>query len=75
MFLRKTCAGTAVLVTDKWPLSYLGTWSSVNRYIKTHGSNPVLPFITEVVEKKAWLPEEMKTVRFPLFLKLGRIIK
>ena len=54
---------------------YLGTWSSVNKYIKTHGSNPVLPFMQKVIEKKAWLPEETKMVRFPLFVKLGRIIK
>lgn len=54
---------------------YLGTWSSVNRFIKQNGQDPVGPFITELIESGAWLRNETKDVRFPLFVKLGRIVK
>lgn len=54
---------------------YLGTWSSVNKFIKANGLDPVEPFIMKVLSSGVWLQDEVKPVRFPLFVKLGRISK
>jgi hypothetical protein len=54
---------------------YLGTWSSVNRYIKQNGQDPVAPFIAELIESGIWLSNQTKEVHFPLFVKLGRVVK
>jgi len=54
---------------------YLGTWSSVNKFIKANGLDPVEPFINKVLSSGIWLQVEVKHVRFPLFVKLGRISK
>ena len=54
---------------------YLNTWSSVNRYITRHGSNPVDAFIAELWSTGIWKKDERKKVRFPLFVKMGRIVK
>lgn len=52
---------------------YLNTWSSVRKYIRQNNSNPVTPFIDSLQQNGVWKPEEVKTVRFPLFVKLGRV--
>jgi len=54
-------------------IGYLSTWSSVQKYMKTHGSSPV-ELIKDDLDK-LWDDDEIKTVRFPLCLKLGRIVK
>jgi SAM-dependent methyltransferase len=58
----------------RWTLDefqgYLATWSSVQKYQAEKGLNPVESFIDEV--RPAW-KEEIQTVNFPLFLRLGRI--
>ncbi|KAA9347770.1 class I SAM-dependent methyltransferase [Larkinella humicola] len=51
-------------------LNYLRTWSSVQKYIRQHGNDPVL-----------WMADQLKTVwgagerqiRFPVFLRAGRL--
>jgi ubiquinone/menaquinone biosynthesis C-methylase UbiE len=46
---------------------YLNTWSSVQKYIKLHGQNPVNQFIDDVrFEGKI-------KICFPIFLKIGRV--
>ena len=52
---------------------YLFTWSAVQHYTKKNGSSP-LALITADVEA-AWAADEVKTFRFPVFLRLGRVIK
>ena len=54
---------------------YLETWSSVNRYMKVHGTNPVELFINKLNETNVWPENENRDVHFPLFVKLGRIVK
>jgi ubiquinone/menaquinone biosynthesis C-methylase UbiE len=46
---------------------YLNTWSSVQKYIKLHGQNPVNQFIDNVKF------EGKIKIRFPIFLKIGRV--
>ena len=54
---------------------YLNTWSSVQKYIRENGSNPVQPFVESLTKSGVWKPDEIKKVRFPLFVKLGRVKK
>jgi SAM-dependent methyltransferase len=58
----------------RWTLDefkgYLATWSSVQKYQAEKGVNPVESFIEEI--RPAW-KEEIQTVNFPLFLRIGRI--
>ena len=52
---------------------YLESWSATQKYIKTHNTNPVTPLIE--VLKDYWKFNESKTVSFPVFLRLGRVLK
>jgi ubiquinone/menaquinone biosynthesis C-methylase UbiE len=54
-------------------LGYLSTWSAVQHYTKLKGHSP-LSLITDDVAK-AWPGKEEKEFHFPLFLRLGRVIK
>lgn len=60
----------------QWTLAelqgYLTTWSAVQKYIKARGANPVEKLIEQV--RPLWKNEKME-VRFPLFLRCGRIDK
>lgn len=62
-------------IETTWTLSqlegYLNTWSSVQRFIKKEGYNPVDGFIENL--KAIWKMTEIKQVQFPIFLKLGRL--
>jgi hypothetical protein len=63
-------------VAGRWNLSelvgYLGTWSSVRKYVERHGSSPLAAVDAEL--RAAWGPVEMtRPVRWPLFLRVGRI--
>lgn len=49
---------------------YLTTWSSVQKYIKANGVNPVVDFIAEIAS--SWKDHSMR-VEFPLFLRIGII--
>ena len=52
---------------------FLLTWSAVRKYMKEHQQNPV-----HLIEKDidaAWPFTEVKEIRFPIFLRLGRIKK
>ena len=50
---------------------YLSTWSSVQKFIKQNGYNPVNQFIEGILP--LWEEKEM-TVKFPVFLKMGRVL-
>ncbi len=50
---------------------YINTWSSVGRFIKEKGYNPVPELVISL--KPFWQENEEKTIVFPIFVKLGRI--
>ena len=54
-------------------LGYISSWSAVQKYIKTNGNSPI-PIIEEKLEK-LWPEDEVKKVAFPIYLKLGRVLK
>jgi ubiquinone/menaquinone biosynthesis C-methylase UbiE len=50
---------------------FLNSWSAVQNFIKKQGYNPVPAFIFDI--SPYWGELERKNVRFPLFLKLGKV--
>jgi hypothetical protein len=54
-------------------LGYLSSWSSVQNYIQQKGASPLPVIETEL--KTVWNDGASKRFRFPLFLKIGRVIK
>ena len=50
---------------------FFNTWSSVQHFIKKEGYNPVNQFIYHL--ETIWKKEEVKTITFPVFLKIVRI--
>lgn len=60
-------------ITAEWTvhhfLGYLETWSAVQHYKKVNEQNP-LELITEKIEK-LWAPGKIKTVRFPILLRVS----
>lgn len=65
-------------MTYEWSLEhllgYLNTWSAVQHYIKKNGHSP----LNETIEsslKQVWGKNEIKTVRFPIFGRVGSIVK
>ncbi|UYZ63497.1 class I SAM-dependent methyltransferase [Hymenobacter weizhouensis] len=52
-----------------WMLNYLRTWSSAVKFQQQHGHDPVLLLADELT--RHWGAEE-RTVRFPVFVRLGR---
>jgi SAM-dependent methyltransferase len=59
----------------KWNLDqfagYLTSWSATQKYIQAHGINPVDKFTDAL--KTIWKEDDFKMVRFPVFMRLGRI--
>jgi ubiquinone/menaquinone biosynthesis C-methylase UbiE len=62
-------------IEAQWSLDqfsgYLSSWSSTRQYIKENGKDPVPEFIETI--KPLWKTEETKAIRFPVFLKLGKV--
>jgi ubiquinone/menaquinone biosynthesis C-methylase UbiE len=52
---------------------YLQTWSSVQKYIKKNGINPVDLIKPDL--DATWNDAETRTFHFPIFLRIGRIVK
>ena len=52
-------------------IGYLKTWSAVKHFIKQHNYNPVDELKVEL--KKLWKAEQMKEVKFPIFIRIGKI--
>ncbi|HEX8426637.1 class I SAM-dependent methyltransferase [Hymenobacter sp.] len=53
-----------------WFLNYLRTWSSVVKYEKQHGQDPVQLIAEQMTQ--LWGPQE-REVQFPVFLRLGKV--
>ena len=54
-------------------LGYISSWSAIQKYIRLNGHSPV-----PIIEKQAnelWPAGEVKRVVFPIYLKLGKIMK
>jgi SAM-dependent methyltransferase len=54
-------------------IGYLNTWSSVQKYIQQHQTNPVESLAAKL--KAHWPEGAIKQVRFPIFVKAGLIKK
>lgn len=54
-------------------LGYVSSWSAVQKIIKQNGHSPV-PILEEEINN-LWPEGETKKVVFPIYLKLGRIVK
>lgn len=52
---------------------YLQSWSATQKYISSHGVNPVDAFMENL--RPFWEPGEVKRVTFPVFMKAGLIGK
>jgi hypothetical protein len=65
------------LISAEWTirqlLGYLESWSATQSYIKKKGTNPVTEYSD--VLRKAWGENERLPIRFPIFMKIGRITK
>ena len=54
-------------------IGYISSWSAIQKYIKVNGHSPI-----PIIEKELnnlWPEGEVKKVRFPIYLKLGRVVK
>lgn len=49
---------------------YLNTWSSLQTYLATHKENPVPKLIQQIKKTGRW--EDGMSIRFPIFMKVGR---
>lgn len=62
-------------ISYQWSLAhlvgYLQTWSAVKHYQKQKGTDPVALILDELQQQ--WGEEELRTVTFPLLLRVGRI--
>ena len=54
-------------------VGYISSWSAIQKFMKENGHSPV-PFIEEKI-KKLWPEGAVKKVTFPIYLKLGRVLK
>ncbi len=54
-------------------IGYISSWSAIQKYIKVNGHSPI-PIIEEEINK-LWHEGEVKKVSFPIYLKLGRVVK
>ncbi len=50
---------------------YLNTWSAIQNFIKKEGYNPIEDLMLDI--SAHWDEQERKTVRFPLFIKIGKV--
>lgn len=61
--------------TLQWNLQhlvgYLNTWSAVKHFIKQNGYNPIDEL--EIELKHYWKKDEIKAVKFPVLLRIGKI--
>ena len=63
-------------MTYEWTLDhllgYLGTWSALQHFVKKNGWSPLNEAFVETL-KPVWREGEIKTVRFPIFGRIGRV--
>jgi SAM-dependent methyltransferase len=65
-----------LMMTAEWTLDdvlgYMGTWSSVQRFVERHGADPLAQPRVELAQ--AWgEAQQRRLVRWPLYLRIGRI--
>ena len=64
-------------ITVNWTLKalegYLSSWSSVQNYITENAENPIPSVIEEI--RKYWKKDTTKEIKFPIFTRIGRILK
>ena len=62
-------------IMKQWSLAdlegFLNTWSAVQKYLEVKDENPVTKFMQQL--EKVWPEAETKEVKFPIFLKMGRV--
>ena len=54
-------------------IGYISSWSAIQKYIKVNGHSPIPMIEKELIN--LWPKGEVKKVSFPIYLKLGKIIK
>ncbi|MEM6377588.1 MAG: hypothetical protein AAF705_05200 [Bacteroidota bacterium] len=54
-------------------LGYLNSWSSVQNYLKENKKNPILNIEKQL--RAIWRENEVKQVRFPIFMRIGIVEK
>ena len=54
-------------------IGYISSWSAIQKYIKVNDHSPI-PIIEEEINK-LWPVGEVRKVSFPIYLKLGRVVK
>jgi len=54
-------------------VGYISSWSAIQKYITVNGHSPIR--IIEEKIKTLWPEGEVKHVTFPIYLKLGRVLK
>jgi hypothetical protein len=59
------------LMTFEAFAGYLRTWSASKRFVTEHGTDPVAPYAQALA--RAWPGPGAQVVRFPLFVRAGRI--
>ncbi len=72
----KEITAPSLFITVEWSKAqfygYIHTWSAVVKYIEQHGVNPVGVLINDI--SPLW-GDEIRTITFPLFLRLGVVEK
>ena len=58
--------------TEEQFVGYLHTWSALQHYIKANNTNPLTDALLAELDG-VWGEEEMLPIRFPLFLRVGRV--
>lgn len=64
---------TKLTWTKEHLIGFLQSWSAVQKYIKTNHADPVALIQKDL--DAVWNDEAQMTVRFPIFLRIGRILK
>ena len=54
-------------------IGYISSWSALQKFIKVNGHSPITIIEEEI--KKLWPKDEVKKVTFPIYLKLGMVLK
>lgn len=71
----ETIESPELFMEYEWSLDhfvhYMGTWSAVQHYIHEHGNNPIGCDMLQQLQAH-WAVREIKKVKFPLFIKVGR---
>jgi hypothetical protein len=52
-------------------IGYMRTWSATKRFHAAHGRDPVAPYMDRMAQ--AWPGAGRQIVRFPLFVRAGRL--